>query len=63
MLPLLPPDLPLLLSVGGGRRRVGGGGREGGAKERGRPKVSWIGGDGRLGEAAVRKRVRERENV
>ena len=70
-LPLLPPDLPLLSSVGGGRRRVGGGGREGGAKERGRAKASWIGGEldrGQAGstatsgcDATVRKRVRERE--
>ena len=50
-------------SVRGGRRRVGGGEREGGAKERGRAKASWISGDGGLVEAAVRKRVRERENV
>ena len=72
-LQLLPRDLPLLSSIGGGSQRVGGGGREGGAKERGRAKArgrpnrqrsevaSWIGGDDRLGEAAVRKRVRERE--
>ena len=58
--------------VGDGRRRVGGGGeREGRRKEGGRIgrglrrraglAKSWIGGDGGLGEAAVRKRVRERE--
>ena len=47
--------------------------REGGAKERGRAKArgrpnwrkaeaaSWIGGDGGLGEVAMRERVRERE--
>ena len=47
--------------------------REGGAKERGRAKArgrlnqrraeaaSWIGGDGGLGEATVRERVRKRE--
>jgi len=29
-------------SVGDGRRRVGGGGREGGAKEIGKAKASWI---------------------
>ena len=70
-LPLLPSDLPLLSSVGGGRLRVGGGGREGGVKERERAKArgrpnrwrakvaSWIGGDGGLGKAAVRERVRE----
>ena len=35
-LPLLPLDLPLLLSVGSGRRRVGGGGeREGEGKREG----------------------------
>ena len=70
--PLLLPDLPLLSSVGGGRQRVGGGGREGGRKREGSriggglrrrvgSAVSWIGGDGGLGEAAMRKRLRERE--
>ena len=33
-LPLLLPDLPLLSSIGGGRRRVGGGGEREGESER-----------------------------
>ena len=68
---LLLSSLPLLSSVGGGRRRVVGWGweakgrwwrREGGAKERGRPNrrraevSSWINGDVGLGEVAVRER-------
>ena len=75
-LPLLSLDLPLLSLGGGGRRRVVSWGweakgrwwrREGGAKERGKPNrrraevSSWINGDVGLGEAAVRERVRERE--
>ena len=34
-LSLLPPDLPLLSLVGGGRRKVGGRGREGGGRKEG----------------------------
>ena len=49
-----------------GRRKEGGqkrkGGRiSGGLRRRARSAVSWIDGDGGLGEATIRKRVRERE--
>ena len=37
-----------------GRRKEGG-------RKRARSAASWISGDGGLGEAVVRKRVRERE--
>ena len=66
-LPLLPPDLPLLSSVGGGSERSvveergkGEGEREGESER----EVESAKGcdDNRLGEAVVRERVREREN-
>ena len=50
-------------------RREGAAKERGRANARGRPKqrrvevASWISGDGRLGEAVVRERVREREEL
>ena len=60
-LPLLPPNLPLLLSIGGGRRRVGCGGEREGESESesgggGELGVSWIGWVSKLG---VREGKRE----
>ena len=66
-LPLLPLDLPLLSSVGGGsegsvveERGRGEGEREG--KSEREVELAKGCGDDKLGEATVRERVREREN-
>ena len=60
-LPLLPPDLPLLSSVGGGSE---GSVVEERGRGEGEREVESAKGcvDNRLGEAVVRERVREREN-
>ena len=75
LLPLLLPDgLPIavagssIAAIGWGWEAKGRWWRKRGrAKARGKPNrrrakaASWIGGDGGLGEATVRKRLRERE--